>query len=139
MFIIYFERERESTSGGGAERGREGIPSRLRTVSTEPDLGLKPTNQTVRSRPDPKSRIGATQVPHSKSCLYQFLLLKKREMGISISDLYLTRKMLVRCDDGNLGGYEYPRGYSSQEKETHKMCLDMLIRQFRKFWENIFC
>ena len=31
------------TSGGGAERerGRERIPSRLCTVSTEPDVGLK--------------------------------------------------------------------------------------------------
>lgn len=24
-----------------------------------------------------------------------------------------------------------------KEKKTHKMYLDMLIRQFRKFWENI--
>ena len=44
----YFERERESThaSGGGAERerGRERIPSRLRAVSREPDVGLDPVN-----------------------------------------------------------------------------------------------
>lgn len=24
-----------------------------------------------------------------------------------------------------------------EKKKTHKMYLDMLIRQFRKFWENI--
>ena len=38
------ERERASTSGGGAERERETIPSRLYAVSTEPDVGLKPRN-----------------------------------------------------------------------------------------------
>ena len=36
------ERERERMSWGGAEReAREKIPSRLCTVSTEPDVGLK--------------------------------------------------------------------------------------------------
>ena len=36
------ERERESKQGRGRERER--IPSRLRAVSIEPDLGLEPTN-----------------------------------------------------------------------------------------------
>ena len=44
FLLIYFERDRDNTSRGGAERGRERILSRLRTVSTEPDEGLKPTN-----------------------------------------------------------------------------------------------
>ena len=35
------ERETERVSGGGAERGRERIPSRLCTVSTELDVGLE--------------------------------------------------------------------------------------------------
>ena len=41
--FIYFERD--STSGGGAERvgERERIPSRLCTVNTEPDTGLELT------------------------------------------------------------------------------------------------
>ena len=30
-------------SGRGAERERERIPSKLHTVSTEPDVGLEPT------------------------------------------------------------------------------------------------
>ena len=34
----------ESTSGGGGEREGDGIPSRLRTVSTEPDAGLELMN-----------------------------------------------------------------------------------------------
>ena len=38
--FIYLERE----SRGGAERGRERIPSRPCTVSTEPDAGLELTN-----------------------------------------------------------------------------------------------
>ena len=39
----------ERVSGGGAERerGRERIPSRLRTVNAEPDTGLDPTNQGI--------------------------------------------------------------------------------------------
>ena len=42
-------RERENTTRGGPERERERerIPSRLLTLSTEPDEGLKPTNCKV--------------------------------------------------------------------------------------------
>ena len=32
---------------GERERGRERIPSRLHTVSVEPDMGLKPTSQEI--------------------------------------------------------------------------------------------
>ena len=38
------ERNRECKQGRGKERGRERIPSRICTVSTEPDVGLKLTN-----------------------------------------------------------------------------------------------
>ena len=38
------ERNRECKQGRGKERGRERIPSRICTVSTEPDVGLKPMN-----------------------------------------------------------------------------------------------
>ena len=54
LFIL-----RESVSRGGAERERkEGIPGRLHTVNAEPDVGLNLTNQTVRSWPALKSRVG---------------------------------------------------------------------------------
>ena len=33
--------------GRGRERGRERIPSRLHTVSTEPDVGLDLTNHEI--------------------------------------------------------------------------------------------
>ena len=41
--FIYFEREQASMRGEAAERerGRERIPSRLHTVSAEPDMGLE--------------------------------------------------------------------------------------------------
>ena len=44
FWLIYFERDRESLSGGGAEieGERDGIPSRLHIVSTEPNAGLEP-------------------------------------------------------------------------------------------------
>ena len=42
-------RERESTGRGRVERERESkrIPSRLCTVSTEPDVRLEPTNGEI--------------------------------------------------------------------------------------------
>ena len=40
--FVYFERE--STSGGGAERERERIPGRLHVISTETNVGLDPMN-----------------------------------------------------------------------------------------------
>ena len=40
---MYFERERESTEGAEREREGERIPSRLHTLSAEPDPGLKST------------------------------------------------------------------------------------------------
>ena len=48
-----------STSRGVAERerGRERIPSRLGTVSTEPDSGLELTNREMLTRAEIKSRM----------------------------------------------------------------------------------
>ena len=53
MFI--FERKRGRAREQG--RGRERIPSKLHAVSAEPDVGLDLTNQTMRSGPEPKSRV----------------------------------------------------------------------------------
>ena len=39
--FVYFERK---STWGGAKTGRERIPSRLRTVSAGPNMGLNPTN-----------------------------------------------------------------------------------------------
>ena len=54
MFIIYFlrERERDRSQVGEGQREREGDTefeegSRLRSVSTEPDTGLEPTNHEI--------------------------------------------------------------------------------------------
>ena len=49
-FIYFWDRERQSMNGGGAERegdteSEEG--SRLWAVSTEADAGLKPTNHEI--------------------------------------------------------------------------------------------
>ena len=49
MFILR-EREREKREnecGRGRERGRERITSRLHAVSTEPYVGLDPTNREI--------------------------------------------------------------------------------------------
>ena len=54
MFILFIlsgrerERERESKhEGGGVERGKERIPSRLHTFSTESEVGLEPMNREI--------------------------------------------------------------------------------------------
>ena len=46
MDLFIFEREREQVheQGRGRERWGERIPSRLCTVSSEPDMGLEPVN-----------------------------------------------------------------------------------------------
>ena len=47
MFYLFFESERQSVSGEGAEREGDTefeAGSRLRAVSAEPDVGLEPTN-----------------------------------------------------------------------------------------------
>ena len=50
--FIYFERDRErdredSEQGRDRERGTQRVPSRLCTVSVEPDMGLEPTNLEI--------------------------------------------------------------------------------------------
>ena len=45
--IISFERVGGREQGRGQKRGRERIPSRFHTVSTEPNTGLQPTNRGI--------------------------------------------------------------------------------------------
>ena len=47
MLVYIFrerERKREREGGRGTEREKERSPSKLHTVSAEPDVGLNPTN-----------------------------------------------------------------------------------------------
>ena len=53
IFFTYFERERERERD--AERGRERIPSRLCTVSTQPEGGLELTDCEIMTRAKIKS------------------------------------------------------------------------------------
>ena len=53
MFYLSFERERERVSGEGQREGETQNPklgSRLRAVSTEPDVGLKLRNREIMTR-----------------------------------------------------------------------------------------
>ena len=50
MFLYFQERERLSASGGGAERQGDTeseAGSRIRAVSTDPDMDLRPTNHEI--------------------------------------------------------------------------------------------
>ena len=65
IFVYFWERERESartrahTSGGGAEREGDRIPSRLRTVSAEPYVGLELMNHEIMTWAETKSQSDA--------------------------------------------------------------------------------
>ena len=60
MFLMFFifeeERERESTSWGGAERGRKRTQSTLLGVSTEPHVGFELMNCEIMTWAEIKSR-----------------------------------------------------------------------------------
>ena len=81
MFIYFWDRGRESTSGGGAEREGDTeseTSSRLWAVSTEPDAGLELTDREIMTW----SEVGrltdwATQAPLSKSSLNSHLIIKR--------------------------------------------------------------
>ena len=57
MFIYFWQRERQSTSGEGAEREGDkesGAGSRLQAVSTEPNAGLELKNHEIMTWAEPK-------------------------------------------------------------------------------------
>ena len=57
MFIyLFILRERARASRGGAERRRDSSPSRIRTVGTEPDLGLELPSHEILTRAEIKSQ-----------------------------------------------------------------------------------
>ena len=66
--FIYFLRERERVSRGGAEREGDAeseAGSRLWAVGTEPDAGLELTNHEIMTWADVRhSTDQATQAPH---------------------------------------------------------------------------
>ena len=47
IFCLFVYFEKESMSRGGTERERGRTPSRLHTVSLEPDVGLEPLNLEI--------------------------------------------------------------------------------------------
>ena len=49
LFKIYFERERERAEERQRDRDRGRIPSRLHTVSAEPDVGLELMNHELKT------------------------------------------------------------------------------------------
>ena len=71
--FIDFERERVSRTGAEREGERERISSRLLTVSTEPDTGLKPTKRETEIKSQTLNRLSHPGAPvnifsHSVCC-----------------------------------------------------------------------
>ena len=71
MFTYFWDRERQSMSGGGEEREGDTeseAGSRLWAVSTDPDTGLKLTDQEIMTWAKVGSSTNwATQAPLSQS------------------------------------------------------------------------
>ena len=81
FFNVYlFLRESESKHGRGRERGRERIPSRLCTVSSEPDVGLKLINYEIMIWAEIKSQM-LNQLSHPGTPLRYFF--EKATTGIT--------------------------------------------------------
>ena len=91
MFIYFWERQRQNTSGLGAEREGDTeaeAGSRLWAVSTDPDAGLELTSYEIMTWAKVRrSTDWATQAPHLSHCLNThksaiFLLLEKDDEHI---------------------------------------------------------
>ena len=74
MFLFIFERERQSIGGGGAEREGDAESQagpRVWDVSTEPDVGLEPTDREIMTWAEIEGLTDwATQVP--KAFIFSF-------------------------------------------------------------------
>ena len=55
--LIFLAIEQECEWGRGRERGRERIPSRLRAVRAEPDVGLELKNREIMTWAEIKSQM----------------------------------------------------------------------------------
>ena len=81
MFIYFCERERQSASGGGAEREGDAeakAGSKLWAVSSQPDVGLEPMDHKIMTRAKVWRSIDwATQVPLFLKAFLLFFLVKK--------------------------------------------------------------
>ena len=103
LFILT-ERERQCKQGRGRERGRERIPSRFCTDSTEPHAGLNRTNCEIMTWAETKSRTltdWATQAP-----LYVFYLLAITKVTlVSLLRIRVNTTYILKCslDLGCLG------------------------------------
>ena len=77
MFTYFWDRERQSMNGGGAEREGDTeseTGSRLRAVRTEPDAGLELTDREIVTWAEVgRSTHWATQAP--QKCYTYFLLV----------------------------------------------------------------
>ena len=71
LFIKFIYFERENMNGGGAERGRNRIPSRLCTFNTEPGMGLELTNREIMTRAEIK-RLMLNQLNHPGAPEFSF-------------------------------------------------------------------
>ena len=73
LFIVDREKEREREGEGQRERDRERIPSRLCTVSTEPNAGLKLTNIEIMTWAKTKSQM-LSQLNHLDASINKLFL-----------------------------------------------------------------
>ena len=76
--------------GRGRERGRERIPNRLFTVSTEPDVGLHPRNHDIMIRAEIQSwTLNRLSLPGAPHC-FLFILCVCVCVCVCVCDLNTT-------------------------------------------------
>ena len=102
--FIYFERDRErkkeNMNRGGTEKGRERIPTRLCAPSTEPDVGLEPTNYEIMAWAEIKSRtlnqLSAHKIRHHFKNRER-ILKKKKEKMVKFGRI-LSLSSFIKCN-----------------------------------------
>ena len=89
LMFIYFERERERAQVGEGQRER--IPSRLHTVSTEPDVGFNPLHPEIMTWAETKSQmLRQLSHPGAPIGLFSTLLLGPYYIQIILYRIYIA-------------------------------------------------
>ena len=70
MFIYFWERGKNESRGGGRERGRHRIQSRIQALNYQPNMGLEPMNHEIMTWTKVRCLTNwATQAPPQRPCL----------------------------------------------------------------------
>ena len=124
FFNVYLFILREQVSRGGAERGRERIPSTLHDVSPEPDMGINPTNQETMTRHEIKSqtlnRLSCSGAPGSAFTAVTWRIRKGGNWMVELQGRpWKPTTELTGCWKSHLEPKNRHSGLTNRHRETH--------------------